>query len=76
MTTEDSLRLGLLSAYRKLMQPLVRILVRKGVSFAELSEVLKSVFVEVADRDFVIPGRRTSQSRVAILTGLTRKEVS
>jgi hypothetical protein len=58
------------------MQPLVRILVRKGVSFAELSEVLKSVFVEVADRDFVIPGRRTSQSRVAILTGLTRKEVS
>jgi hypothetical protein len=76
MTTEDSLRLGLLSAYRKLMQPLVRVLVRKGVSYAELSEVLKSVFVEVADRDFVIPGRRTSQSRIAILTGLTRKEVA
>ena len=58
------------------MQPLVRILVRNGVSYSELSEVLKNVFVEVAERDFTIPGRRTSQSRIAILTGLTRKEVA
>jgi uncharacterized protein DUF6502 len=72
----DSLRIGLLSAYRKLLQPLVRVLLRRGISFAELSEVLKSVFVEVADRDFNIPGRRMSQSRIAILTGLSRKEVA
>jgi Family of unknown function (DUF6502) len=72
----DTLRIGLLSAYRKLLQPLVRILLRRGISFAELSEVLKSVFVEVADRDFNIPGRRMSQSRIAILTGLSRKEVA
>jgi hypothetical protein len=72
----DPLRIGLLSAFRKLLQPLVRILLRRGVSFAELSEVLKNVFVEVADRDFDIPGRKMSQSRVAILTGLSRKEVA
>lgn len=72
----DAVRLGLLSAYRKLMQPLVRILIRNGVSFSELSEILKNVFVEVAERDFNLPPRRTSQSRIAILTGLTRKEVA
>jgi len=72
----DSIRRGLLSAYRVLMQPLVRILVRHGVSYNEFSEVLKNVFVEVAERDFGIPGRKPSQSRVAILTGLTRKEVA
>ena len=72
----DPVRLGLLSAYRKLMQPLVRILVRNGVSFGELGEVLKNVFVEVAERDFDVPGRRTSQSRVAILTGLPRARKS
>jgi hypothetical protein len=71
----DSLRLGLLAAYRKLMQPLVRVLIRNGVSFGELAEVLKSVFVEVAARDFQID-ERTSRSRVAIITGLTRKEVA
>ena len=58
------------------MQPLVRILVRHGVSYNEFNEVLKNVFVEVAERDFGIPGRKPSQSRVAILTGLTRKEVA
>lgn len=72
----DPLRLGLLSAYRKLMQPLVRILIRNGVSYGELAELLKNVFVEVAERDFGLPSRKTSQSRIAILTGLTRKEVA
>lgn len=72
----DSLRLGLLAAYRKLMQPLVRVLIRNGVSFGELAEVLKNVFVEVASRDFELEDRKTSRSRIAIITGLTRKEVA
>lgn len=72
----DAVRLGLLSAYRKLLQPLVRILIRNGVSFSELAEILKNVFVEVAERDFSLPARKISQSRIAILTGLTRKEVA
>lgn len=58
------------------MTPLVRILIRNGVSYGEFAEVLKNIFVEIAERDFGIPGRRPSQSRVAILTGLTRKEVA
>ena len=72
----DSVASGLLAAYRKLLQPLVRILIRYGVSYGEVNEVLRSVFVEVAERDFDMPGRKTSQSRIAILTGLTRKEVA
>ena len=76
MMSDDSLTLGLLSAYRKLLQPLVRILIRQGISYGELSEILKGVFVEVADRDFGLPGRKISQSRIAIITGLTRKEVA
>ena len=47
-----------------------------GVSFGELAEVLKNVFVEVAARDFEIEDRKTSRSRIAIITGLTRKEVA
>jgi hypothetical protein len=72
----ETVRHGLLSAYRVLMKPLVRILVRHGVSYNEFHEILKNVFVEVAERDFGIPGRKPFQSRVAILTGMTRKEVA
>jgi hypothetical protein len=72
----ESVRLGLLAAYRKLMQPLVRILIRHGISLGELTELLRNVFVEVATRDFTLRDRRISQSRIAILTGMTRKEVA
>jgi hypothetical protein len=72
----DPVRLGLLAAYRKLLQPLVRILIRSGVSFGETAEILRTVFVEVAARDFDLPDRKTSLSRIAIITGLTRKEVA
>jgi hypothetical protein len=72
----DSVKPGLLAAYRVLMKPLVRILIRHGVSYGEFAEVLRSVFVEVAEHDFSIPGRRPAQSRIAILTGLTRKEIA
>lgn len=58
------------------MAPLVRILLKNGISFREFAEVLKAVFVEVAERDLCMPGRQPSQARVAILTGLTRKEVA
>jgi hypothetical protein len=72
----ESVRHGLLAAYRKLLEPLVRVLIRNGVSHGEVNELLKAVFVDVADRDFALPARKTSQSRVAILTGLSRKEVA
>jgi hypothetical protein len=58
------------------MTPLVRILLRNGISFREFAEVLKEVFVAVCARDLEIPGRRMTLSRIAIVTGLTRKEVS
>jgi hypothetical protein len=66
----------LLSAFRSLMTPLVRILLRNGISFREFAEVLKDVFVAVCARDLVVPGRRLTLSRIAIVNGLTRKEVS
>lgn len=72
----NSNRKGLIAAYRKLMAPLVRILLKNGISYSEFAEVLKNLFVEVAEKDLAMPGRQPSQARVAILTGLTRKEVA
>jgi hypothetical protein len=71
----DSVKQGLLAAYARLMRPLVRILLRHGVSFAEFSEVVKRVYVSIAAEEFQVPGRRMSKARIAIVTGLTRKDV-
>ncbi len=72
---DSDLKQGLLDAYRRLLMSLVQILLRNGVDYGEFAEVAKAVYVEVADRDFKVPHRKMSQARIAILTGLTRKDV-
>ena len=57
-----------------MFKPLVRLLIAQGVTHAEFSETAKEVYVETALRHFETKGR-INKSRVAILTGLTRKEV-
>jgi hypothetical protein len=71
----DAIKAELGKACAILLRPLVRILLRHGIAFAEFGEIAKSVYVDVARRDFAVPGRKPSDSRVAILTGLTRKDV-
>lgn len=63
------------SAVTRLLRPLARILLRHNVSFLTFSELAKKVFVEVAESDFLPDVRKRSLSRVAMLTGLSRKEV-
>ena len=72
----DELRDLLGKAYRRLLNPLVRILIRNGVTATETAELMRQVFVDAAtSEEFQFPGRRLSDTRVAILTGLSRKEV-
>jgi hypothetical protein len=71
----DSIKLTLLRAYQVLLGPLIRILLRHGISYAEFSEIAKAVYVEVALKDFKVAGRKATRTRVAVMTGLTRKEV-
>ena len=76
MSDAYDIKSNLLSAFRSLMTPLVRILLRNGIAFREFADVVKEVYVTVCARDMVLPGRKMSLSRIAIMTGLTRKEVA
>jgi hypothetical protein len=62
-------------ACREFMKPIVRMLLRNGVGYREFMEITKATFVEVASDDHGIRGRKTNMSRVAVMTGLSRKEV-
>lgn len=66
---------ALTAAILRLLRPLVRILLRNGVSYGAFSDLAKWVYVDVADKEFAIPGRKQSVSRVSVITGLSRKEV-
>lgn len=62
-------------AIELLLRPLFRVLLRHSVSFGAFVDVAKRVYVDVAFKDFSLPGKKPSISRVAVLSGLTRKEV-
>jgi len=64
----------LLQALRVMLKPLVKLFISQGVTHAEFTEAAKDVYVEIALRDFET-NSRINKSRIAILTGLTRKEV-
>jgi len=65
-----------LGACHRLLEPVVRLLLRSGITWKEFSEVAKTVFIRVATDEFGIRGRPTNQARVAILTGINRREVA
>ena len=62
-------------AFKLALRPIVKILLRYGIGYSEFAEMVKTVFVDVGSSDFGIRGRPTNISRVAVMTGLTRKEV-
>ena len=59
----------------RLLRPLVRLLVRSGITFPTLVDMLRELYVNVAEYDFSLPGKPQTDSRVSLLTGIHRKEV-
>ena len=72
---QEELKQQVLDAFLLVMRPIVRILLRYGIGYREFVEVAKTAYVDVASTDFGLRGRPTNISRVAVMTGLTRKEV-
>lgn len=72
---QEKLRKQVLNALLIVVRPVVKILLRYGIGYREFVEIVKTAFVDVASSDYGIRGRPTNISRVAVMTGLTRKEV-
>jgi len=65
----------LVTAIRKILRPLVRLMLSQQITYPFLINHLKSLYVEVAESEFDVPGKRQSDSRITLLTGVHRKDV-
>ena len=72
---QDTFQRQILNALLIALRPLARALLRVGVGYREFAEISKTAFVGIATKDYGLRGRPTNISRVAVMTGLTRKEV-
>ena len=64
-----------MAAVRRMLRPLVRVLVAHGITYPLLTEMLKSVLVETAASEFTLDGQRPTDSRLNVLTGVHRKDI-
>ena len=60
----------------RLLRPLVRLLIKAGVTFPALCDLLSQLYINVAEHDFALPDKPQTDSRVSLLTGIHRKEVA
>ena len=66
----------LLGTFRKVMTPLVRLFLEKGITYTLLLDELKKVFVDVASEEFKIKDKPQTDSRISLLTGVHRRDVN
>lgn len=72
----STLQVRLMQCVSHCLRPMARILLRSGIGYRQFAELAKLAFVQEAIGEKDSRGRRTNLSRVAIRTGLSRKEVS
>ena len=66
----------MLAALLAVLRALARLGLRHGVACQQFIALTKRAYLDVAlSDDFAVAGRKTTLSRAAVLTGLTRKEI-
>lgn len=65
----------LVSALRKVLRPLVGLMIENQITYTYLINLLKSIYVEVAVKEFPVAGKKQTDSRINLLTGVHRKDV-
>jgi hypothetical protein len=66
---------ALMRSLNRLMRPLVRLLIRNGITFPVIADLLRDMYVDVAQRDLLTDEKTRTDSRISLLTGVHRKEI-
>jgi Family of unknown function (DUF6502) len=72
MTSQPTL---VLDRVLRVLRPLVRLLLRNGVTYTVLAAALKRVFVQVAQTELAARGMPSTDSAVTLLCGVHRRDV-
>jgi len=66
---------ALTTAITRLLKPLVRLLIHYQITYPFVSQLLKSIYLQVAMESFPVDRKHVTDSRLSLLTGVHRKDV-
>lgn len=67
---------SLVRALRKVLRPFVRVMLSRGITYPYLAELLKNLFVDISESEFRLNHKPPTDSRISLMTGVHRKDVS
>lgn len=73
--TSQKMQGALIKAIKLLLHPLVKLLIHHHVTFPQLRELLKDIYIEAAGEIIEDDGQEVNYSRIYILTGVHRKDI-
>jgi hypothetical protein len=71
----DNVKTVLSVSIRRVLRPLVKIMLREGLTYSHFAAIAKMAFVESAARDFAGKPKKASVGSVCALTGMDRQQI-
>ena len=71
----DNVKKVLAVSLRRLMRPLVRIMLREGFTYSNFAAIARMAFVDCAAKDFESKGHKSSPESISALTGISIPEL-
>jgi Family of unknown function (DUF6502) len=68
-------QLLLASAMKRVLRPFIKLMLANNLTYTFIIDVLKTLYVEVADQEFGDDGKRLTDSRISLMSGVHRKDV-
>lgn len=75
MKTETSKELLIANALKRVLRPLIKLMLANNLTYTLIIDVIKTLFVEVAEQTFSNESKRLTDARISLMTGVHRKDV-
>jgi hypothetical protein len=60
---------------KRVLRPFIKLMLANNLTYTLIIDVLKTLYVEVADQEFTEGGKRLTDSRISLMSGVHRKDV-
>lgn len=75
MKTETTKEILIANAMKRIFRPFVKLMLANNLTYTFIIDVIKALFVEVADQEFNQQGKRLTDARISLMSGVHRKDV-
>ena len=63
------------AAVKRVLRPIIKLMLANQLTYTFAIDLLKTLYVEIAEHDFALDGKPQTDSRISLISGVHRKDV-